>query len=77
MDVYICSDLPYAFKVETGSQNSCWPAREVYFLPSGFADKHRWVQKLEEVAASTKPNEKLMDTVSSFYYANGLFINFK
>ncbi|XP_076801050.1 uncharacterized protein LOC143445671 isoform X3 [Clavelina lepadiformis] len=44
-------DLSYAFKIQTGSSNSCWPARSLYFLAAGFAEKHQWVVKLEAVVS--------------------------
>jgi len=51
LPITFLADLPYAFKLQTGSSNSCWPSRSIYFLPASFTEKHQWVEKLELVVA--------------------------
>ena len=53
------SDLSYAFKIQTGSTNSCWPARSIYFLAAGFAEKHLWVERLESIVAENNQTKNI------------------
>lgn len=67
---YSAADLPYVFKIHTGSSNSCWPARSVYFLAAGFAEKHQWVEKIEAVTSQRNGAKNISTNAVSNFHRN-------
>ncbi|XP_078491073.1 uncharacterized protein LOC100186229 [Ciona intestinalis] len=59
-------DIPYVFKIQTGSSNSCWPARSVYFMSAGYSEKHQWVGKLEAVTAEHNGTKNITSNTKIF-----------
>ncbi|XP_059360227.1 citron Rho-interacting kinase-like isoform X5 [Carassius carassius] len=48
------TDVPYALKLESSPQSTCWPGQTLYLMTSGFSEKQRWVAVLEAIVASSR-----------------------